>query len=74
MYSEMDSSDRPAARETQSQSSSFRRKYRLGVCPVAGLPRPRLATSFTMQGFYDHPEKLLNRLFIGWTSNGKLLR
>jgi hypothetical protein len=52
------------------------RKYRFGVCPVAGLPLPRgVFSGLSMPLVYVHPEKksippriLEIRVCYGWTS------
>ena len=70
MYSDVVSSHSSAAVTICCHESSSIRKYRLGVCPVAGRPRPRFCSStFAMSVFYVHPSILSNAMFYGWTNN-----
>ena len=77
MYSEADSSLNSAAWTICAHVSSSMRKYRLGVCPVAGLPRARGAfDGVSITVFYVHPktlsicpENLKSRVIYGWTSS-----
>jgi hypothetical protein len=64
-YSETVSPDDPAALTICCQDSSSMRKYRLGVCPVAGLPGPRGFVDVAMPPFYDHPSILSIPTFMG---------
>ena len=59
MYSEADSPLNLAARLICAQVSSSARKYRLGVCPVAGLPLLRgILVVVSISSVYVHPENL----------------
>jgi len=67
MYFDMLSLDKWAAVLTDWYWSSSMRKYRLGVCPVAGRPLVRFSSSIT--GLYVHPSILSIFAFYGWTEN-----
>ena len=72
MNSDVVSSHCSAAVTTNCHSSSFIRKYRLGVVPVAGRPRFLVCCS-AMEAFYVPTEIFSTVLFYGWTNNGPLL-
>jgi len=50
------------------------RKYRFGIWPVAGLPRPFFSWVAFMAEFYDHPIILSISLFCGWTNNARVAK
>lgn len=64
--SEVVSPSAAAADSTCPQLSSSMRKYRLGVWPVAGLPRPRFSSVVVfMPRFYGHPQNCQMECFVG---------